>query len=132
MTHGFGASLLLGTVWILGVRARYGQNLMVSGFGGYDHGAHRVGGDAPCRQEAGDSGGREGGARSERNPDLLGDLVGGREPDPVDVFRQHVGIAPHLLDCLLAVGLEDSIPSRSSAARTHPKIVTPSSNFVVQ
>ena len=38
--------LLLGTVWILGVRARYGQNLMVSGFGGYDHGVHRVGGDA--------------------------------------------------------------------------------------
>ena len=25
--------LLLGTVWILGVRARYGQNLMASGFG---------------------------------------------------------------------------------------------------
>src|ERR1700756_3932270 len=42
------------------------------------------------------------------NPDLLGDLVGGRETDPVDVFRQHVRITPHLLDCLLAVGLEDS------------------------
>src|ERR1700738_3142418 len=59
--------LLLGTVWILGVRARYGQNLMVSGCGGYDHRVHRVGGDALCRQEAGDSGGREGGVRSDRN-----------------------------------------------------------------
>ncbi len=46
--------------------------------------------------------------RVSRNPDLLRDLVGGREADPVDVFRQHVGIAPHLLDCLLAIGLEDS------------------------
>ncbi len=46
--------------------------------------------------------------RVSRNPDLLGDLVGGREADAVDVFRQHVGIAPHFLDCLLAVGLEDS------------------------
>src|ERR1039457_1905694 len=43
-----------------------------------------------------------------RNPDLLRDLVGGREANPVDVLRQRVGIAPHLLDCLLAVGLEDS------------------------
>jgi len=42
------------------------------------------------------------------NPNLLGDLIGGREADPVDVFRQRVRIAPHLLDCLLAVGLEDS------------------------
>src|ERR1019366_1962383 len=32
----------------------------------------------------------------------------GCEADPVDVFCQHVGIAPHLLDCLLAVGLEDA------------------------
>src|SRR2546425_12192163 len=46
--------------------------------------------------------------RVSRNPDLLGDLVGGREADAVNVFRQHVWIAPHLLDCLLAVGLEDS------------------------
>ena len=47
-------------------------------------------------------------SESLRNPDLLRDLVGGREADAVDVLRQHVGIAPHLLDCLLAIGLEDS------------------------
>src|SRR6266852_1981471 len=46
--------------------------------------------------------------RVPRNPDLLRDLVGGREADPVEVLRQHVGIAPHLLDCLLTIGLEDS------------------------
>jgi hypothetical protein len=46
--------------------------------------------------------------RISRNPDLLRDLVGGREADPVDVLRQRVGIAPHLLDCLLAISLEDS------------------------
>jgi hypothetical protein len=33
----------LGTVSMLGVRAHHGQNLMVSGFGGYDHGVYRVG-----------------------------------------------------------------------------------------
>ena len=32
-----------GTVSMLGVRAGRGRNLMVSGFGGYDHGVHRVG-----------------------------------------------------------------------------------------
>src|SRR2546428_1537839 len=46
--------------------------------------------------------------RVSRNPDSLGDLVGGREADPVDVFREHIGIALHLFDCLLAVGLEDA------------------------
>src|ERR1039457_1499166 len=46
--------------------------------------------------------------RVPRNPNLLRDLVSGREADPVDVLRQHVRIALHLLDCLLAVGLEDS------------------------
>src|SRR2546427_11817849 len=46
--------------------------------------------------------------RVPRNPDLLGDLVGSREADPVYVLRQHVGIAAHLFDCLLAIGLEDS------------------------
>ena len=46
--------------------------------------------------------------RVPRNPDLLRDLVGGREADPVDILRQHVGIAPHFLDCLLAVGFEDA------------------------
>ena|ERR1035437_7725941 len=51
----------------VGVRARHGQNLTVSGFGGYDHGVHRVGWDAPWWQEAGDSGSREGGARGNGN-----------------------------------------------------------------
>src|SRR5438552_7836771 len=46
--------------------------------------------------------------RISRNPDLLRDLVGGREADAVDVFRQQVGIAPHGLNRLLAIGLEDS------------------------
>src|SRR6266568_3738786 len=46
--------------------------------------------------------------RVSRNPNFLGDLVGGREADPIDVLRQHVWIAPHLFDCLLAVGLEDA------------------------
>jgi hypothetical protein len=32
-----------GTVSMLGVRAGRGRNLMVGGFGGYDHGVHRVG-----------------------------------------------------------------------------------------
>jgi hypothetical protein len=54
--------------------------------------------------------------RVSRNSNLLRDLVGGREADPVDVLRQHVRIAPHLLDCLLAVGLEDShCPARAHA-----------------
>src|SRR5204862_2026367 len=39
---------------------------------------------------------------------ILRAIWSGGEADPVDVLRQHVGIAPHLLDCLLAVGLEDS------------------------
>jgi hypothetical protein len=38
---------------MLGVRARYGQNLMVSGFGGYDNGVHRVGGDGEQQQLGG-------------------------------------------------------------------------------
>ena len=46
--------------------------------------------------------------RVSRNSNLLRDLVGGREADPVDVFRQHVGIAPHGLNCLLAIGFEDA------------------------
>src|ERR1039458_9008663 len=54
--------------------------------------------------------------RVPRNPDFLRNLVGGREADPVDVLRQHVGIAPHLFDCLLAVGLEDAHrPARADA-----------------
>src|SRR5664280_1186434 len=39
---------------------------------------------------------------------FLGDLIGGRKANPVDVFRQRVRIAPHLLDSLLPIGLEDS------------------------
>jgi hypothetical protein len=54
--------------------------------------------------------------RIPRNSNLLRDLIGGREADPVDVFRQHVRIAPHLLDCLLPIGLEDS--HRSAGAHT--------------
>ena len=54
--------------------------------------------------------------RISRNPDSLGDLVGGREADPVDVFREHIGIALHLFDCLLAVGLE--YPHRPAGAHT--------------
>src|SRR5438477_5846460 len=46
--------------------------------------------------------------RVSRNPDPLRDLVGGREAYPVDVLRQHVWIAPHGLNRLLAVGLEDA------------------------
>src|ERR1039457_3154529 len=46
--------------------------------------------------------------RITRDSNLLRDLVGGREADPVDVFRQHVRIAPHLLDRLLAIALENS------------------------
>src|ERR1035437_5819329 len=54
--------------------------------------------------------------RIPRNSNLLRDLIGGREADPVDVLRQHVRIAPHLLDCLLPIGLEDS--HRSAGAHT--------------
>jgi hypothetical protein len=43
-----------------------------------------------------------------RNPDLLRDLVGGSEADPVNVFRQCVRIAAHFFDCLFPVGLEDA------------------------
>src|SRR5262249_52711554 len=46
--------------------------------------------------------------RVSRNPDLLCNLVGGRETDPVDVLRQRVRVLTHLFDCLLSVGLEDS------------------------
>src|SRR5256712_11142595 len=46
--------------------------------------------------------------RVSRNPDPLRDLVGGREADALDVFREHIGIALPLFDCLLAIGLEDS------------------------
>src|SRR5271166_1389762 len=42
------------------------------------------------------------------NTDFLRDLIGGREANPIDVFRQHVRIAAHFLDRLLAIGLEDS------------------------
>ena len=42
------------------------------------------------------------------DPDLLGDLVGSREADPVDVFRQHVRIAPNLLNRLIPIGLVDA------------------------
>jgi hypothetical protein len=54
--------------------------------------------------------------RVSRNPDLLRDLVGSGEADSVDVLRQHVGIVPHLLDRLLAVGLEDSHRSAGTHA----------------
>src|SRR5664280_1932975 len=54
--------------------------------------------------------------RIPRNSNLLRDLIGGREADPVDVLRQHVRIAPHLLDCLLPIGFEDS--HRSAGAHT--------------
>jgi hypothetical protein len=54
--------------------------------------------------------------RIPRNSNPLRDLIGGRESDPIDVLRQHVRIAPHLLDCLLPIGLEDS--HRSASAHT--------------
>src|ERR1035441_7949840 len=46
--------------------------------------------------------------RIPRDSNLLRDLIRRREADPIDVFRQHVRIAPHLLDRLLAIRLEDS------------------------
>src|SRR5271166_5969625 len=54
--------------------------------------------------------------RIPRDSNLLSNLVGGREADSIDVFRQHVRIAPHFLDRLLAIGLEDSY--RSAGAHT--------------
>src|ERR1039457_6249726 len=42
------------------------------------------------------------------NTDLLRDLIRRRETDPIDVLRQHVRVAAHLLDRLLPIGLEDS------------------------
>src|SRR5207237_9872279 len=43
-----------------------------------------------------------------RNPDLLRDLVSGREANSVNVFRQRVGIAAYLFNRLFPVGLEDA------------------------
>src|ERR1035437_7776886 len=48
------------------------------------------------------------------NPKFLGNLVGGREADAVDVFRKHVRIAPYLFNCLFTVCFENS--SRSTGA----------------
>src|SRR5664280_577286 len=63
--------------------------------------------------------------RIPRNSNLLRDLIGGREADPVDVLRQHVRIAPYLLDCLLPIGLEDSHRS----AGTHTMAVQEQHDF---
>jgi hypothetical protein len=46
--------------------------------------------------------------RIPRDSNLLRDLIRRREADPVDIFRQHVRIAPHFFDRLLPIGLEDS------------------------
>src|SRR5208283_5261948 len=54
--------------------------------------------------------------RITRDANLLRDLIRRREADPINVFRQHVRIAPHFLDRLLPVGLEDS--HRSACAYT--------------
>src|ERR1019366_10794739 len=54
--------------------------------------------------------------RISRNPELLCDLVGSRETDPIDIFRQRVRIGAHLLDRLLAISLEDS--HRTARAHT--------------
>src|SRR5664280_3826883 len=50
------------------------------------------------------------------NPDFLGDLVGGRETDAVDILRQRVRILAHLFNCLRTIGLE--YPYGSAGADT--------------